>query len=61
MHAEFVFDGMWYVDLLMGDLGLEWRRKKGWWWGQRWWREVLERYGPGDYRGGGGGVDGEEH
>ena len=43
---DLVFDGLMYVDLLCGDLGVEMFRKGGGWW-REWWR----RYLPGDYRG----------
>ncbi|KAH7317910.1 hypothetical protein BKA65DRAFT_609527 [Rhexocercosporidium sp. MPI-PUGE-AT-0058] len=42
---DFVFDGLPYVDLLLGDLGLVCRRKGGGW------REMTEPYGPEDYVG----------
>ncbi|KAL9111372.1 MAG: hypothetical protein Q9227_004249 [Pyrenula ochraceoflavens] len=51
---DFVFDTVPYVDLLLGDLGVERRRKvkgKRGWWGWGWVREVVGQYGPGDYRG----------
>ncbi|KAG4443883.1 hypothetical protein IFR05_000649 [Cadophora sp. M221] len=40
---DFVFDGLPYIDLLLGDLGLLCRRKGGGW------REITEPYGPEDY------------
>lgn len=40
---DFVFEAVPYMDVLMKDLGLEVRRKGGWW------REVSEAYGPEDY------------
>lgn len=42
---DFVFDTMPYLDLLLQDLGLKWRRKGGIL------REILEPYGPEDYKG----------
>ncbi len=39
-----VFETVPFVDWLMGDLGLERRRKGGW-------RELFEPYGVEDYRG----------
>ncbi|KIW82677.1 hypothetical protein Z517_05704 [Fonsecaea pedrosoi CBS 271.37] len=41
---DFVFDAVPYIDMLR-DLGLKFRRKKGWW------AEVWHPYGPEDYRG----------
>lgn len=41
---DFVFDAVPYFDLLLGDLGLEIHRKKGWF------AEVTDPYGPADYR-----------
>ncbi|KAL2284256.1 hypothetical protein FJTKL_08985 [Diaporthe vaccinii] len=41
---DFVFDAVPYFDLLLGDLGLENRRKKGWF------AEITDPYGPADYR-----------
>ena len=41
---DFVFDALPYVDLLVSDLGLKVLRKAGWW------AEVVEPYGPEDYR-----------
>ncbi|ETN42241.1 uncharacterized protein HMPREF1541_04182 [Cyphellophora europaea CBS 101466] len=47
---DMVFDTVPYVDLLMRDLGLETRRKKGW--GPvRWYREWWEHYSVKDYVG----------
>ncbi|OIW32606.1 FAD/NAD(P)-binding domain-containing protein [Coniochaeta ligniaria NRRL 30616] len=43
---DFVFDALPYVDLLVGDLGLEIYRKGG-----GWVAEATQAYGPGDYRG----------
>ncbi|KAK3688198.1 hypothetical protein B0T22DRAFT_458928 [Podospora appendiculata] len=40
---DFVFDAVPYLDLLVGDLGLEVHRKKSWW------REIVMPYGPEDY------------
>lgn len=42
---DFVFDALPYIDLLLRDLGLRYRRKGGGW------REVFEAYGQEDYRG----------
>ncbi|OWP00176.1 hypothetical protein B2J93_5746 [Marssonina coronariae] len=42
---DFVFDGLPYVDLLLRDLGVQNRRKGGWF------REISSPYGPEDYRG----------
>ncbi|KAJ0418640.1 hypothetical protein BJY00DRAFT_314791 [Aspergillus carlsbadensis] len=44
-HADLVFDSLPYVDALLGDLGMECRRKGGFW------RELVEPYCLGDYRG----------
>ena len=41
---DFVFDAVPYFDLLLGDLGLEMHRKRGWF------AEVTDPYGPADYR-----------
>lgn len=41
---DFVFDALPYVDLLVDDLGLKVRRKKGWF------AEILQPYSPADYR-----------
>lgn len=41
---DFVFDAVPYFDLLLGDLGLEVHRKKGWF------AEITDPYGPADYR-----------
>lgn len=41
---DFVFDAVPYFDLLLGDLGLNMHRKKGWF------AEAVEPYGPADYR-----------
>jgi hypothetical protein len=41
---DFVFDGLPYLDMLVKDLGLKVRRKKGYM------NEMTEPYGPGDYR-----------
>lgn len=40
---DFVFEAVPYMDMLMRDLGLDVRRKGGWW------REVTEAYMPEDY------------
>lgn len=40
---DFVFDALPYVDLLLGDLGIAHRRKRGWL------KEATEPYGPQDY------------
>ncbi|KAI4726288.1 dimethylaniline monooxygenase (N-oxide forming) [Aureobasidium sp. EXF-10728] len=42
---DFVFDAVPYLDMLLRDLGLEYRRKGGWF------KEVFEAYGPEDYAG----------
>ncbi|KAK5047538.1 hypothetical protein LTR84_006635 [Exophiala bonariae] len=42
---DLVFDGLLYTDSLLRDLGLEAHRKKSWW------KELVQRYLPGDYRG----------
>lgn len=42
---DFAFDAVPYHDLLMNDLGLKWRRKKGLL------KEITEAYGPDDYEG----------
>ena len=47
---DFVFDAVPYLDMLLRDLGLEHRRKRGWG-GLREVREVFEAYGPRDYAG----------
>ncbi|KAI3394500.1 hypothetical protein diail_2634 [Diaporthe ilicicola] len=41
---DFVFDAVPYFDLLLGDMGLQVHRKKGWF------AEATEPYGPADYR-----------
>ena len=42
---DFVFDAVPYIDMLLQDLGLKWRRKKSRW------SEWFDPYGPEDYRG----------
>lgn len=42
---DFVFDAVPYLDMLLRDLGLEFKRKGSWW------KEVFEAYGPEDYEG----------
>jgi len=42
---DFAFDAVPYIDMLLRDLGLAWRRKKSGW------NELFDPYGPGDYRG----------
>lgn len=42
---DFVFDAIPYIDMLLKDLGLAFRRKRSWW------DELFQPYGPGDYRG----------
>ena len=42
---DFVFDVVPYMDMLLQDLGLKWRRKKSGW------SEVFDPYGPEDYKG----------
>ncbi|KXS96884.1 hypothetical protein AC578_6230 [Pseudocercospora eumusae] len=49
-HADLVFDSLGYVDMLLFDLGMETRRKRGKGMG-RWWREWFEAYDLRDYRG----------
>jgi hypothetical protein len=44
-HADLVFDSLRCVDGLLGDLGMGCRRKRNWW------RELIEPYCLGDYRG----------
>jgi hypothetical protein len=44
-HPDFVFDAVPYMDMLLKDLGLQHRRKQGWW------AEIFHPYGPEDYRG----------
>ncbi|KAL8632380.1 hypothetical protein Q9189_001857 [Teloschistes chrysophthalmus] len=48
---DIAFDAIPYIDMLLRDLGLEWRRKlmKGGW--SKWWRECFWPYGPRDYVG----------
>ena len=48
LFPDFVFDAIPHLDMLLGDLGLRSRRKVASFWN---WREVLEPYGPEDYRG----------
>lgn len=43
-HPDFVFDAVPYFDLLLGDLGLDFHRKDGWY------SEITDPYGPADYR-----------
>ncbi|KAK3948253.1 hypothetical protein QBC32DRAFT_401060 [Pseudoneurospora amorphoporcata] len=45
-YPDLNFDQLPYWDWLVGDMGLEVRRKGG-----RWWRELLSSYGSKDYRG----------
>ncbi|KAL8698726.1 MAG: hypothetical protein Q9201_006410 [Fulgogasparrea decipioides] len=48
---DVAFDAIPYVDMLLRDLGLEWKRKwKQGGWG-KWWRELFWPYGPRDYIG----------
>jgi cation diffusion facilitator CzcD-associated flavoprotein CzcO len=42
---DFVFDAVPYLDMLLRDLGMEYKRKGNWW------KEVFEAYGPEDYEG----------
>ncbi|KAK5054692.1 hypothetical protein LTR84_001584 [Exophiala bonariae] len=44
-HPDFVFDAVPYMDMMLKDLGLRYRRKNGWW------AEVFHPYGPEDYIG----------
>ncbi len=46
LFPDFVFDAVPYLDMLLGDLGLQNRRKNG-----SFWKEIFEPYGPEDYRG----------
>ena len=48
---DLTFEAVPYIDMLMGDLGLEKKRKRGGWWLGRVWRECWECCGTGDYRG----------
>ncbi|KAM3421912.1 Dimethylaniline monooxygenase [N-oxide-forming] 2 [Cercospora zeina] len=48
--VDFVWDAVPWNDVLLKDLGLEWKRKKGAWFGVRWWREMFEPYTVADYR-----------
>lgn len=45
-YPDLVFDQLPYWDMLLHDLGLETRRKGGWWW-----RELFAPYTHEDYRG----------
>lgn len=45
LFPDFVFDAVPYIDMLLRDLGLKFRRKNGWW------AEIWHPYGPEDYRG----------
>ncbi|KIW91062.1 uncharacterized protein Z519_07956 [Cladophialophora bantiana CBS 173.52] len=42
---DFVFDAVPYMDMLLRDIGLRFRRKKSWW------AEIWYPYGPEDYKG----------
>jgi hypothetical protein len=44
-HGAFVFDSLLYVDTLLRDLGLRFKRKGSWW------RELVKGYSPTDYAG----------
>ena len=44
-YPDVVFDGIPYIDMLLRDLGLKWRRKPNWS------KEWFSPYGPKDYRG----------
>jgi hypothetical protein len=48
---DMAFEAVPFVDMLMGDLGLEKRRKKGGSWLSRVWRETWEHYSIRDYEG----------
>ena len=50
-YPDVAFDGIPYVDMLIRDLGLEWKRKwkQGGW--TKWWKEIFWPYGPEDYVG----------
>ncbi|KAI9761558.1 MAG: Guanine nucleotide exchange factor lte1 [Chaenotheca gracillima] len=48
---DFVFDGVPYFDLLLRDLGMSERRKRGGWALGRWFRELFEPYGVEEYKG----------
>jgi len=43
--GDFVFETLPYYDDLLGDLGLKFKRKNGWY------KEITEPYGPKDYKG----------
>ncbi|TDZ16851.1 FAD-dependent monooxygenase DEP4 [Colletotrichum orbiculare MAFF 240422] len=45
LYPCLVFDQMPYWDMLLGDVGVETKRKSGWW------AEFWESYAPADYRG----------
>lgn len=50
-YPDVAFDAIPYVDMLLRDLGLQWKRKwKQGGWG-RWWRELFWPYAPADYVG----------
>jgi cation diffusion facilitator CzcD-associated flavoprotein CzcO len=42
---DFVFDAVPYLDMLLRDLGLEYKRKESWW------QEIFQAYGPEDHAG----------
>ena len=44
-YPDVVFDGVPYIDMLLRDLGLQFRRKNGWW------KELTSPYRPDDYKG----------
>ncbi|KAL9104171.1 MAG: hypothetical protein Q9163_000870 [Psora crenata] len=44
-YPDVAFDAIPYVDMLLRDLGLPWRRKASWW------QECFSPYNPKDYRG----------
>lgn len=50
-YPDVAFDAIPYMDMLLRDLGLEWRRKvmKGGW--NKWWREIFWPYEAADYVG----------
>lgn len=43
-YPDMAFDGIPYIDMLLRDLGLQWRRKANWF------REWFSPYGPKDYK-----------
>lgn len=49
-YPDFVFEQNSWHDVLLQDLGLDGRRKGGWW-PRRWFRNAFTPYLPGDYAG----------